>query len=124
MKKLKEVALAEKVLDDRKATDIVTIDVSEKTPFAHDYIIATCPNTRALGATVDHLEEEFEKASMNVIAKDGTPDSGWVIFAGEDVVVHLFLENQRREIDLEGLLEHTSEKLAKKEQKAEESKTA
>ena len=101
---VKELAIAKSTLDEHKAEDILVVDVSETSPFASYVVIATCLNPRALGAMKDILEEEFLKAAVEVPVKEGEADSGWVIVQGGDVIVHLFLEGNRRQVNLEGLL--------------------
>ncbi len=105
MKELKELELAKKVLEDHKAEDIAVVDVEGFSPFSSYYVLATATNVRHLGALSENLEEEFEKAGFTEIKKDGIPESGWMIVEAGEVVVHLFLDVNRKEINLEGLLE-------------------
>ena len=102
-----------KILDDHKAEDISTIDVAEFNPFASKVVIATCLNARALGAMKDILDEELAKADIEVLVTDGEPDSGWVIVATDEVIIHMLLAANRRELDLEGLLDKISHKIGK-----------
>ncbi|MCQ2742976.1 MAG: ribosome silencing factor [Bacilli bacterium] len=97
---IKAATLAKDFLDEHKAEDIKVVDVKDHTPFASYYIIATMPNTRALGAIADLLEDHLEENKIPVRGIDGTPDSGWVIVDAGQVVVHLFIEAKRQEIDL------------------------
>lgn len=105
MKENKELELAKKVLEDHKAEDINLIDVEGFSPFSSYYLLATATNIRHLGALSENLEEEFEKEGFTEIKKDGIPESGWMIVEAGEVVVHLFLDVNRKEIDLEGLLQ-------------------
>ncbi len=105
MSELKELALAKKVLDDHKAEDVAVVDVNGFSPFSSYYVLATATNVRHLGALSEALEEEFEKEGFESIKKDGIPESGWMIVEAGEVVVHLFIAVNRKEIDLEGLLE-------------------
>ncbi len=107
---IEEVKLASETLDEHKAEDIKVVDVSAHSPFVSYYVIATCSNTRALGAMADILDEAFEKAGFQVSAKEGEPDSGWMIVMAGEVLVHLFLDVNRREIDLENLLKEFNSK--------------
>ena len=109
MAMLKSVRIAKKELEERKAEDVMVVDVRENTPFADYYVIATAPNEKALGAFADYVEEALEKEGVEVRKKDGTPDSGWVIVDAGPVVVHLFSEAKRKEIALDGLLAHRLE---------------
>ena len=103
--------LVVKTLDEHKATEIVTADVSRLTPFASHYVLATCPNMRALGAFADALEEECEKRGINVRAKDGQPESGWIVIDLSEIIVHLFLDWARREIKLDELVNRRKDDL-------------
>lgn len=60
-RKNKIVKIAEECLTNHKASEIVTIDVREKNPFADYYVLATASNIRQLGALRDLVIEELEK---------------------------------------------------------------
>ncbi len=105
MEEMKELTIAKKVLEDHKAEDINVIDVQGFSPFSSYYVLATATNIRHLGALSENLEEEFEKEGFQEIKKDGIPESGWMIVEAGEVVIHLFLDVNRKTIDLEGLLE-------------------
>lgn len=105
MEEMKELTIAKKILEDHKAEDINVIDVQGFSPFSSYYVLATATNNRHLGALSENLEEEFEKKGFQEIKKDGIPESGWMIVEAGEVVVHLFLDVNRKTIDLEGLLE-------------------
>jgi len=109
----KIVKVVEKCLDEHKAEDIKVYDVRELTPFSDYYLVATAPNERALGALVDYLEDDLAKEKIDLVKKDGTTESGWIIADFGSLLVHLFTLEKRNEIDLAGLLEHTAEKLKK-----------
>lgn len=108
-----ELEIIQKTLDEHKGEDISTIDVSEFSPFATHYVLATAQNPRALAALQDHVEEELVKAGYEIVIHEGEPDSGWVITQADDVVVHIFLEANRRVINLEELLDRMQEKIHK-----------
>ena len=105
MNDLKELEIAKKSLEDHKAIDISVVDVEGFSPFSSYYVLSTATNIRQLSALSENLEEEFEKNGFTELKKDGIPESGWMIVQAGEVVVHLFLEANRKEIDLEGLLE-------------------
>ncbi len=101
----KELEIAKKVLEDHKAEDVAVVDVEGFSPFSSYYLLSTATNIRQLGALSEAIEEEFEKAGYEDIKKDGIPESGWMIVEAGEVVVHIFLDVNRKEINLEGLLE-------------------
>lgn len=91
-------------LDERKAEDIAVFDVSDISPFASYYVIATAPNHRALGAIAELLEDKLEQEGLMRGKAEGTADSGWIIVEAEDVIVHLFTGVNRKEFALEDLI--------------------
>ncbi len=99
----KELEIAIKTLDEHKAENIETYDVSAHNPFASHVVVATCPNPRALGAMEDLLDDAFQSEGIDVVVKEGEPDSGWIIVAVSDTIIHLLLEGNRRQLSLEDL---------------------
>ncbi|MCI1244958.1 MAG: ribosome silencing factor [Bacilli bacterium] len=106
----KEVTLAKKALSDHKGENIAVVDVRQNTPFADYLVIASANNIRMLGALANSVEEGFAKAGVRVRQQEGTPESEWIVVDAGAVVVHVFTEEKRKEIDLDGLLTHSSKK--------------
>lgn len=104
MRKDKTVKIVEKALSDHKAEDIVTIDVSEKTPFADFYVLATATNIRQLNALKEIVEEELEKNKMSINHIEGTPESGWILIDAHHVIVNIFSRAERERISLEEVM--------------------
>ncbi|HAS55841.1 MAG TPA: ribosome silencing factor [Firmicutes bacterium] len=102
---MKELEVAIKSLEEHKAENIVSIDVSKVNPFVSTLVLATCLNTRALGAMAELLDDAFEKNKIEVRVKEGNPISGWMIVEAGDVIVHLLLESNRKELNLEELMD-------------------
>ena len=104
MRKDKTVKVVEKALSDHKAEDIVIIDVSEKTPFADFYVLATATNIRQLNALKEIVEEELEKNKMSINHIEGTPESGWILIDAHHVIVNIFSRAERERISLEEVM--------------------
>jgi len=66
-------------------------------------VIATAGNVRQMNALIDTLDREMKQAGVEMGSKEGDPESGWVLLDFEDVIVHLFSQEQREFYDLEGL---------------------
>ena len=66
-------------------------------------MIATAGNVRQMNALIDTLDREMKQAGVEMGSKEGDPESGWVLLDFEDVIVHLFSQEQREFYDLEGL---------------------
>lgn len=110
---MKELEIIQHCLDEHKAENIQTIDVREFSPFGSYYVLATAQNPRALAAIQGHVEEALEKEGYEIHIHEGEADSGWMITQAEEVIVHLFLEANRRVINLEELIERIKDKYPK-----------
>ncbi|MGB7339169.1 MAG: ribosome silencing factor [Phototrophicaceae bacterium] len=92
------------IVEDRKAEDIVLLDLRPDTVIADFFVIANGNSERQLRALMDYVREDV-KENMKTIpfSASGTPESGWIVLDYGDVVVHLFSEDQRDYYDIEGL---------------------
>lgn len=104
MRKDKVVSLAEKVLSEHKAEDIETIDVRERTPFADYYVLATAGSIRQLKALVELLEDELEKAKVDIGHIEGKAESGWTLIDAHHVIINIFTKEERARVCLDDLL--------------------
>ena len=93
-------ALAKKImeiLEEKKAADILALDISEISTLADYFILASAENVRQL----DALEDAVEEGIGLELNKEGEGDSGWILMDYKDIVVHLFTKEQREFYDLE-----------------------
>lgn len=93
-------ALAKKImtiLEEKKATDILALDISEISTLADYFILASAENVRQL----DALEDAVEEGIRLEVNKEGESSSGWILMDYRDIVVHLFTKEQRAFYDLE-----------------------
>ncbi len=89
-----------KTLDDKKAEDIVTIDLTGKTAIADYFIIATGQSSRQVGAMAEILREVLKKHGIHVTI-EGQQQGDWVLIDTFDVIVHLFRPEIRTFYNLE-----------------------
>lgn len=92
-------------LEERKAEDIVVVDVKDRTPFTDYYVLVTAPNMRAAGAYAELLEDFFGPRVEDLHKAEGEPESGWILVDAGELVVHIFTAIKRAELNLEELLE-------------------
>ena len=85
------------ILEEKKATDILALDISEISTLADYFILASAENVRQLDALEDAVEEDV-RLEVN---KEGESISGWILMDYRDIVVHLFTKEQRAFYDLE-----------------------
>ncbi|MDX2028796.1 MAG: ribosome silencing factor [Alphaproteobacteria bacterium] len=98
---LRDTAL--KILDDRQAEDIVTVDLTARSSLADYLIVASGRASRQVAAIAHYLREAFTKHGVRQIRIEGLPQGNWVLVDAGDVVVHLFRPEVRRYYDLEGI---------------------
>jgi ribosome-associated protein len=94
-----EVAL--KILAEKRAEDIVWLDVSGVTDVADNFLIATILNARQGGAIVDACEKEAKRFRIKRLGVEGGATSSWILLDYGSLVVHLFLPEQRTYYALE-----------------------
>lgn len=98
---LRDAAL--KVLDDRKAEDIVTIDLHGRSAMADYAIIATGRSSRQLAAIAEYLRQAFFALGMKKVGVEGLSQGDWVLVDAGDILVHLFRPEVRDYYRLEDI---------------------
>lgn len=88
---------------DKKATDVVVLDVSEQLVITDCFLIASAPNERQVGAIVEAVEEKMRAAGNKVVRREGERDGRWVLLDFTDVVVHIQHSDERAFYELERL---------------------
>jgi len=89
------------LLSNKKARDVVMIDISEKSSFADYFVIATAGSERQMGTLAEDVEDKFAELEIVPKSKDGRPETGWILVDGGDVIVNLFTEDTRDKYTLE-----------------------
>ena len=103
---MKSEVLAEVILSalkERKAFDIVKINVQEKTSVADYFIVASARSSTQVKSLSEHIEEAVEKNGGRVLRREGVQDARWIVLDFGDVIVHLFNDETRLFYHLERL---------------------
>jgi ribosome-associated protein len=79
-----------KRLDEMKAEDIVTIDLTGKSSIADFMVVATGRSNRHVGSISDDVVEHLKTAGLKNIRVEGQPHCDWVLVDAGDVIVHVF----------------------------------
>lgn len=104
-----KVLLACKILSDKKAENIVYIDVKDKSSLCDYFVIAAGRSSTAVRALTENLEEKMEKEFGEVPARrDGGREGRWNVLDYTDVIVHIFNDEMRDFYNLERLWENGS----------------
>jgi ribosome-associated protein len=88
-------------LDDDKAENIVTLDLSGKAMFCDRMVIASGLADRQISAMAQHLREKLHEAGLKRVQVEGAGGSDWVLIDAGDIVVHLFKPDARAMYALE-----------------------
>ncbi len=94
--------VAEAALD-RKAIDLVALDVSELTSYADTLVLATGTSDRHTRSIVDAIREAGSQRGEKPLGVEGYDEGRWVLIDFGDVIVHVFQEAVRKNYDLERL---------------------
>ena len=88
-------------LDDMKAEDITTIDLSGKSSIGDYMVVASGRSQRHVGAVADKVVESVEDAGVQRVRVEGFKQGDWVLIDAGDVIVHVFRPEVRAFYDLE-----------------------
>ncbi len=96
--------LCRKLADDRKAEDIVILDVRELSSVTDYFVIASGSSEPHLRAIVEEIRDKLrDEHHVRPKAVDGTLQAAWVVLDYFDVIVHVMRADMRERYDLETL---------------------
>lgn len=101
--KLQTVDIVINTLRNRKAQDIVKIDIKEKTSIADYFVIASGRSATQVKSLAEYCEEELEKAGVKILRKEGMSEGRWAVLDCGDVIIHIFHDETRLVYHLEKL---------------------
>lgn len=91
------------VLDERKAENLVTIDVLGKTSFTDYMVIATGTSSRHIKALCNYVAVELKTKGVTPRGIEGAQGSEWVLMDLGDVILHVMTAQTREFYQLEKL---------------------
>jgi len=96
--------LCRELAENRKAEDIVILDVRELSSVTDYFVIVSGTSEPHLRAIVDELTDELlTEHHVKPRAVDGTLQTAWVVLDFFDVIVHVMRRDVRERYDLESL---------------------
>jgi ribosome-associated protein len=98
-----DIKLVVSLLKERKAEDIIVIDISTKVNWYKYFIVATGRSGSHINTMASFLQSEAKKRiSSEEFKIHQKGNNFWVIFtATDEIIVNLFTEDEREEYDLE-----------------------
>lgn len=88
---------------ERKATDLVLLDVAPIASFADYFVICSGKSSRQVQGIADKIEEALRKKRIRPLGVEGRTEGKWILMDYGDVIVHIFYEPVRAFYDLESL---------------------
>jgi ribosome-associated protein len=95
--------LAARIGAERKAQNVVVLDMREVTLVADYFVILSGHTPLQVGALADHIEEGLVQVGAERLRRVGGARGHWILLDFGSVVVHVFTEEERRYYDLERL---------------------
>jgi len=95
--------LAAEVCDEKKAKDILVLDVRKITSISDYFIVCSTSNERQARAIAEDLRMRLKDLGKREMGVEGLEDARWVLQDFGDIVLHIFHESQREFYDIEGL---------------------
>jgi len=87
--------------EDKKAADIVLLDLGDLTTLADAFVICSGGSERQIAAIADGIVEGLREEKVRPIGREGTPGSHWVLVDFGSVIVHVFTPPERDYYQLE-----------------------
>lgn len=95
--------LAARIADDKKAQDIVVIDVADMLAVIGYFVICTGTSVPQVKMLAEEIEAGLKAAGLPVIGREGVTEAKWILLDCGDVVIHVMQPDQREFYRLEKL---------------------
>lgn len=95
---------AARAASDRKAIDMVALDIRKIASFAEFFLICSGTSTRQVQAIADEVQERLRtERGSRPLHVEGYEKSEWILMDYGDVIVHVFVQESRDFYRLERL---------------------
>lgn len=102
------------LLEDKKAENIVTLDIRKLTDFADFMIICSGTSPRHVASLAEHIIEELKKKDIRALGHEGKGHGEWSLADFGDIVVQVMLPQTREFYALEKLWGFAKNPVAKR----------
>ncbi|WP_327144546.1 ribosome silencing factor [Nocardia sp. NBC_01327] len=100
---VKMATVAALAADEKLASDVVILDVSEQLVITDCFVIASAPNERQVNAIVDNIEDRLRDAGHKPVRREGTREGRWALLDYVEIVIHIQHNDERDFYGLERL---------------------
>ena len=95
--------IAVNAADDKKAYDLVALDISGIASFADYFLLCTGDSSRQMQAIAYEVEQRLKTIGIRPAHVEGYQNAEWILMDYMDLVIHIFSKNARASYDLERL---------------------
>jgi ribosome-associated protein len=88
---------------DRKAVEVVVLDLRPANGFADYFLVCSGTNPRQIKAISDSIQEKLGEKGLRPAHVEGYDHAGWILLDYFDFIVHIFSPEARAFYDLERL---------------------
>ncbi|QCQ91656.1 ribosome silencing factor [Rhodococcus sp. SGAir0479] len=81
--------------DEKLASDVVVLDVSEQLVITDCFVIASAPNERQVNAIVENIEDRLRESGHKPVRREGTREGRWALLDYVDIVIHVQHTDER-----------------------------
>jgi ribosome-associated protein len=97
------VCVALRAASDKKALDLVVLDLRELASFTDYFLITSGTNVRQVQAIADAILEKLKEQGTRAERVEGYNTAEWILLDYGDFIVHVFEDKSRKFYDLERL---------------------
>ena len=90
-------------LEEKNIKDVEIIDISNIATDMDAFIIGTASSDRNAKSVADFIEEKAEEQGFALLGREGRDAGRWILLDFVDIVVHIFLKEEREMYNLEKL---------------------
>ncbi len=100
---LEIIRTAARAAADKKAFEIVALEVSQLTSYTDSLLICSGGSDRQVGAISEEIQRRLRDSGRKPLHVEGASRSDWVLMDYGEIVVHIFTEERRAFYGLENL---------------------
>src|SRR5699024_4856398 len=89
--------------DDRKAEDIVILDMKELSSLADYYLVCHGNNERQVQSIARAIKHLVDEENINIERIEGLENGRWVLLDAGSIICHVFHKDERLHYNLERL---------------------
>jgi ribosome-associated protein len=103
MEPLDKALLCLKLINERKASDPVLLEVGRLTSISDYFLVTSGNSSRQVQAISQHVSRRMKEEGFRPFGLEGQDEGHWVLMDYGEVVIHIFYQPLREFYDLEGL---------------------